>query len=1028
MADRSQLSTSIRSRLALLTAGLLVPGLLIGALLLWDSYRHSRAATERQLIETATALSLVVDRQIGEAATFNRVLATSPFLKTGDLKAFEQQAREALSDRHAWVTLMDARGQLLVNTRFPPGADLPHVSLSARPWTEMTNGASISNMMSSQLTGEEIITVNTPVDVGSNRYLLSYVMRPSMFSSMLEQQSLPPGWVGNIIDGDNNVVARSFRSEEVRGSKVSGPMLSALAEADRGVVESFSFEGVPTLVAFSRSPVYRWTFGVSVPRELLQNTITGNLALAAGGGLALLVLGALLSRWVSRSISRPVEGLAQSALALGQGKIVDPPRTRIKEVNAVGQALRDAYQALQSRGAELIESETRLRLAVQATRLGIWDYDLSSGQHAFSRELFDVFGIAPTDQVGIRTFLRQISERDRAAVFAQYRAFVETGNGGAHDLEFRIRRSERAGEAWVHASLKGAFDEESRLLQLSGTVLDVTERRTAEEVQRESEERFRAMADNAPALIWMTDPAGNVTFANAYHERMFGRPAADLYAQGWVDIVGADGNPFERPDVAAAISRHESLRFEMKVRDGSGNARWLRCEAVPRFSGPDGEFVGYVGCNIDVTEAKMTADLLERRIDERTVELASANKLLLTQIEERERVEATLRQVQRLEAVGQLTSGVAHDFNNLLTVVLGNVALAERHAAEGPLARRLANIRMAAERGASLVAQLLAFSRRQRLEPKIINLNETVVGMRELLQSSMGGSVAVEIALQDNLWPALVDPTQIELIILNLAINARDAMEVGGLLRVSTSNEVIREQPVRPEQPSPGEYVVVAVSDSGTGMSEDVMARVFEPFFTTKEVGKGSGLGLSQVLGFAKQSGGGVRIASREGRGTIVQVFLPRANAAPTEIPQPRSEGTPPRDEAHCILVVDDDDLVREVTSSKLQALGYNVVEAANGPSALVALEENPLIELLVLDFAMPGMNGAEVARAAEKRRPGIPMMFVTGYADLSALEEVSGVPILHKPFRDEELAQQVESLLHDAPGSNSQSDGDVTA
>ena len=270
------------------------------------------------------------------------------------------------------------------------------------------------------------------------------------------------------------------------------------------------------------------------------------------------------------------------------------------------------------------------------------------------------------------------------------------------------------------------------------------------------------------------------------------------------------------------------------------------------------------------TECRRLNEELEDRVAERTGELGAANRQLLAQIEEREKVETTLRQMQRLEAVGQLTSGVAHDFNNLLTVVLGNIAFVERGLSDagidGRMVKRLGYMRAAAERGARLTDQLLAFSRRQRLEPKPLDLNESMAGMRDLMQSTIGGSFRIETRQDDNLWQALVDPTQLELAVLNLAINARDAMEMGGTLVVATSN-VTLGPPKVPEEPPAGEYVAISVSDDGVGMPENIRRKVFEPFFTTKEIGKGSGLGLSQVLGFAKQSGGGVRIMSTEGKG-----------------------------------------------------------------------------------------------------------------------------------------------------------------
>jgi signal transduction histidine kinase len=403
--------------------------------------------------------------------------------------------------------------------------------------------------------------------------------------------------------------------------------------------------------------------------------------------------------------------------------------------------------------------------------------------------------------------------------------------------------------------------------------------------------------------------------------------------------------------------------------------------------------------------------LLERRVQERTSELAAANRQLVGQIEERERVEAALRQAQRLEAVGQLTSGVAHDFNNLLTVVLGNVRQLSKRETDPVVVRRLAMMEQAAERGANLTAQLLAFSRRQKLEPELVDLNRTVERMRDLLQSTMGAQARIEIVLQPDLWGAMIDPTQIELVILNLAINARDAMEVGGALIVETANVTLGD-PRRPEEPPPGDYVMVSVTDTGSGMTPEVFAKAFEPFFTTKAVGKGSGLGLSQVFGLAKQSGGGVRIDTRPGEGTSVKVFLPRSDFAQATAIGHRD--APVRvDGSPVVLLVDDDSAVREITATLLAELGYSVVEAGSGGAAQETLQRRPDIDLMLLDFAMPGMNGAEVAREAHARRPGLPIIFVTGYADAEALSLADERAIIQKPFDDHDLASKLGAVLH---------------
>jgi signal transduction histidine kinase/CheY-like chemotaxis protein len=413
-----------------------------------------------------------------------------------------------------------------------------------------------------------------------------------------------------------------------------------------------------------------------------------------------------------------------------------------------------------------------------------------------------------------------------------------------------------------------------------------------------------------------------------------------------------------------------------------------------------------------IAEIQRAEALLERRVADRTAQLQDANRELAAQIVEREKAETALRQAQRLEAVGQLTSGVAHDFNNLLTVVLGNVDQLRKNETDPKVLRRLDMMREASQRGARLTAQMLAFSRRQKLEPRAVDLNETVRSMGDMLQSAIGGSVKIEEPqLAPDLWAAMIDPTQIELVILNLAINARDAMEVGGSLTIRTEN-TSGDGAYRPEELPGGDYVMVAVSDTGSGMTDEVLARAFDPFFTTKDVGKGSGLGLSQVFGLAKQSGGGVSIDTEVGRGTTIRVFLPRADKTPVAERESGDEWFAAPNDGLIVLVVDDDEAVRNVTAGYLSDLGYDVIEANSGAAALETLERQDRIDAMVLDFAMPGMNGGELAREMRVRRPAAPILFATGYADAEALTDVSEDLIVRKPFTQAELGRKLSRTL----------------
>ena len=398
--------------------------------------------------------------------------------------------------------------------------------------------------------------------------------------------------------------------------------------------------------------------------------------------------------------------------------------------------------------------------------------------------------------------------------------------------------------------------------------------------------------------------------------------------------------------------------------------------------------------------------------------IEQARDKLLQQISERERAEGALRQAQRIEAIGQLTGGVAHDFNNLLTVVLGNVEILQRRLGKDDnslLMDRLTAIRGAAERGATLTGHLLAFARRQPLMPKTIDLNETIRGMEKLLDSALGARADKRLNLAKDLWPALVDRNQIELVILNLVINARDAMPRGGVLTVSTSNRRKTKTSCVDGAP-PGDYVTVSVQDTGEGIAPDILARVFEPFFTTKPPGAGSGLGLSQVFGTAKQSGGEVHIKSEVGRGTLITVTLPRSAAAP-----PRPDGGRIVDKLKgskaTILLVDDDEPVRAVVVMMLRDLGYTVADAGNGEAALSELAKNNHIDILLTDLVMPGMNGLQLAATVRMMQPELPIVFISGYGDQIGVTPDRDERLLRKPFVVNDLYRVIETTLTEQRG-----------
>jgi signal transduction histidine kinase/CheY-like chemotaxis protein len=407
----------------------------------------------------------------------------------------------------------------------------------------------------------------------------------------------------------------------------------------------------------------------------------------------------------------------------------------------------------------------------------------------------------------------------------------------------------------------------------------------------------------------------------------------------------------------------------------------------------------------------------------RAQELTAANEALQQQIAQREQAEAALRQSQKMEAIGQLTGGVAHDFNNLLQIIIGSLERlrmrAERAGGLDANYERLIEAAMQGGRRAAMLTQrLLAFSRRQPLAPKPTDINKLVTGMSDLLTRTLGESIEIEVVLAGGLWGVFVDENQLENALLNLAVNARDAMPAGGKLTIETSNAFLDEAYARAKQEvRPGQYVLLAVTDSGCGMTNDVLTKVFEPFFTTKEIGKGTGLGLSQVYGFIKQSHGHTEIYSEPGQGTTVKIYLPRQLSAAGGGAAPLADANVPVGDAHdCILVVEDEEGVRNLSVAILQDLGYAVLQAADGPAALAVLQQESCVRLLFTDVGLPkGMTGRQLADAAKQLQPELKVLFTTGYARNAIVHDGrldQGGELITKPFSAAELGRRVRAIL----------------
>lgn len=671
---------------------------------------------------------------------------------------------------------------------------------------------------------------------------------------------------------------------------------------------------------------------------------------------------------------------------------------------AVGRAVAEVYERSERRRieAQLQTVALRSRLAIDAAQMGMWDMDMSSRTLIWDERCRELLGLQTVDRMPLQAYLERCHPDDQESLRQAVQRATSSPDETDYHVHYRVLLAD-GGIRWLATRGRAVF-EGGQCTGFMGVMMDITSDGLATQalqeqnqmlgksVEARTRERDRTWDVSRDMLAVCSLDTRLVSLNPAWEETLgwksdalLKRPLADF---SHPDDVG----PLRQ--LAARMAQGEvTYRFTNRMRHADGEWRWISWTAVPD------------GCRAYIAGRDITHDITV--VDE----LAAANIKLREQIEERERMEATLRQMQRMEAIGQLTAGVAHDFNNLLVVILSNAELLHRdialQGADG-LRQRIENIREAGERGAKLTGQLLAFSRRQQLEPKALNPNDTIRGMETLLQTTLGSTIRVETDLQEDAHPTLADPTQLELIILNLVINARDAMPGGGLLRVTTRNRTLADVPRRPEDPEPGDYVALSVEDNGVGMTAEVLAKSFEPFFTTKEVGKGSGLGLPQVYGFAKQTGGGISISSHPGAGTIVTVYLPRLQEAQQAALASSGDMAAEQERAfQTVLLVDDDNGVREVTSIMLEDLGLKVLQAANGQEALDIIRANTPIDILLTDFAMPGMNGAELAQAVRDRLPALPVIFVTGYAELDAFD-LDNAQVLQKPFRERELVERI--------------------
>lgn len=642
---------------------------------------------------------------------------------------------------------------------------------------------------------------------------------------------------------------------------------------------------------------------------------------------------------------------------------------------------RELERRVEERTALLTEKQRQLAQAQAIARLGNWRWDVGSGRIAWSEEMSRILHLIPAvSETTLEEVLALIHPDDRDRTMEMLRSMIDTKRSCR--FEFRIQRpngSERQMASEGHCE----FDADGAVAAVFGIFQDITERKTIEQALRESNQTLSALVSSSPFAIVSVDREGRISSWNRRAEEIFGYSAAEMSGSFGLSGLEIDGVRFQAL-LEQGLSGQALPGILVRIRHKDGRELDVELSGSPLYG--DGIVRGVVLAMQDVT----------------------ARRLL----------EQQLHQAQKMEAVGQLTGGVAHDFNNLLAVIVGNLDLVQERIEDDPDAAEMVDQALQATiRGAQLTKQLLAFSRKQALQPRVIDLNGIVRETASLLGRTLGATVHIQLDLMDGLWSATADPSQVETALTNLAINARAAMPNGGILTIETANATVDTNGI-PEV-EPGDYAVLAVSDTGTGIPPGILPRIFEPFFTTKDVGKGTGLGLSTVYGFAKQSGGAVKVYSEPGHGTTFKLFLPRASHpadGKEEAVQPIWKPSPGKE---TILVVEDDQALLHVVVGQISSLGYRVLEAASGDEALARLESEPGIDLLFTDVIMPGgMLGPELAERARSRLPGLRVLFTSGFSVASASTgfRISNRDhLLSKPYRKQDLAQKLRNVL-DAP------------